>query len=38
VGTDGDSIQFKPANPGLLDQLTQIARPYQLSLIGSTCR
>jgi hypothetical protein len=36
VRTDGDSIQFKPANPWLLDQLTQIARPYRLSLIGST--
>ena len=36
VRTDGDSIQFEPANPWLLDQLTQIARPYRLSLIGST--
>lgn len=33
---DGDSIQFKPANPSLLDRLTQIKRPYRLSSIGST--
>jgi hypothetical protein len=33
---DGDSIQFQPANPALLDQLDQPARPYRLSSIGST--
>ena len=33
---DGDSIQFKPANPQLLDQLDQPGRPYRLTLIGST--
>jgi endonuclease YncB( thermonuclease family) len=33
---DGDSIQFKPANPQLLDRLTQLARPYRLTSIGST--
>jgi hypothetical protein len=32
---DGDSIQFQPANPALLDQLDQPARPYRLSSIGS---
>jgi hypothetical protein len=33
---DGDSIQFQPANPALLDQLDQPARPYRLSSTGST--
>jgi hypothetical protein len=33
---DGDSVQFKPANPQLLDRLTQLARPYRLTTIGST--
>jgi hypothetical protein len=33
---DGDSIQFKPASPQLLDRLTQLARPYRLTSIGST--
>jgi endonuclease YncB( thermonuclease family) len=33
---DGDSIQFKPASPQLLDRLTQPGRPYRLTSIGST--
>jgi hypothetical protein len=33
---DGDSIQFQPANPTLLNRLDQPGRPYRLSLIGST--
>jgi endonuclease YncB( thermonuclease family) len=33
---DGDSIQFKPTNPQLLDQLDQPGRPYRLTLIDST--
>jgi hypothetical protein len=33
---DGDSIQFKPANPGLLNQLDRPGRPYRLTRIGST--
>jgi hypothetical protein len=33
---DGDSIQFQPANPQLLDQLDQPGRPYRLTSIGST--
>jgi hypothetical protein len=33
---DGDSIQFKPANPQLLDRLTRLARPPRLTSIGST--
>jgi hypothetical protein len=33
---DGDSIQFKPANPQLLDRLDQPGRPYRLTLIDST--
>ena len=32
---DGDSIHFKPQNPKLLDQLTKIGQPYNLSAIGS---
>jgi hypothetical protein len=33
---DGDSIQFKPTNPQLLDRLDQPGRPYRLTLIDST--
>jgi hypothetical protein len=33
---DGDSIQFKPADPTLLDRLTKVGRPYRLTSIGST--
>jgi hypothetical protein len=33
---DGDSMQFKPDDPSLLDRLDQIAQPYRLSSIGST--
>jgi endonuclease YncB( thermonuclease family) len=33
---DGDSIQFKPTNPQLLNQLDQPGRPVRLTLIGST--
>jgi endonuclease YncB( thermonuclease family) len=33
---DGDSIQFKPTNPTLLDRLDQPGRPYRLTLIDST--
>ncbi len=33
---DGDSIQFKPDNPALLDQLTRVKQPYRLTKIGST--
>jgi hypothetical protein len=33
---DGDSIQFKPTNPQLLNQLDQPGRPYRLTSIGST--
>jgi endonuclease YncB( thermonuclease family) len=33
---DGDSLHFRPANPALLDRLTQLKRPYHLSAIGST--
>jgi hypothetical protein len=33
---DGDSIQFKPANPALLDRLDQVGRQYRLTKIGST--
>ncbi len=32
---DGDSIHFKPANPDLLNRLTQAGRPYKLTHIGS---
>ena len=32
---DGDSIHFKPANPDLLNRLTQVGRPYKLTNIGS---
>ena len=32
---DGDSIQFKPTNPQLLNQLDQPGRPYRLTAIGS---
>jgi hypothetical protein len=33
---DGDSVQFKPVNPTLLDQLDQPGRPVRLTRIGST--
>jgi endonuclease YncB( thermonuclease family) len=33
---DGDSMQFKPDQPQLLDTLDQVGRPYKLSAIGST--
>jgi hypothetical protein len=33
---DGDSMQFKPDNPALLDQLERIDKPYRLTSIGST--
>src|SRR5215510_14548905 len=33
---DGDSIQFRPDNPNLLDRLQQVGRPYRLTLIKST--
>jgi endonuclease YncB( thermonuclease family) len=33
---DGDSVQFKPANPALLNQLDQPGRPIRLTSIGST--
>lgn len=32
---DGDSIQFRPATPALLDRLTQLDKPYFLGPIGS---
>src|SRR5947208_2214228 len=33
---DGDSMQFKPDKPKLLDQLERNGQPYRLSAIGST--
>ncbi len=33
---DGDSLQFKPSNPDLLNRLTKLVHPYRLSAIGST--
>ena len=33
---DGDSIQFKPANPSLLERLDRVGRPFKLTAIGST--
>lgn len=33
---DGDSMQFKPADPKLLDRLSVIASPVRLTSIGST--
>jgi endonuclease YncB( thermonuclease family) len=33
---DGDSMQFKPNKPTLLDKLDKISSPYRLSKIGST--
>jgi endonuclease YncB( thermonuclease family) len=33
---DGDSIQFKPDNPALLDQLDRVGGAYRLTSIGST--
>jgi endonuclease YncB( thermonuclease family) len=32
---DGDSIQFKPDNPALLDKLDQVKAPHTLTRIGS---
>jgi hypothetical protein len=29
---DGDSMQFKPDDAGLLDKLEQVAQPYRLKL------
>ena len=33
---DGDSMEFKPNDPALLDRLTRVGRPCRLSSIGST--
>ena len=33
---DGDSVQFRPADPGLLDKLLVLDRPVRLTSIGST--
>ncbi|HUK83543.1 MAG TPA: nuclease [Verrucomicrobiae bacterium] len=33
---DGDSMQFKPDKPKLLDKLQKLASPYRLTSIGST--
>lgn len=33
---DGDSMQFKPDNPRLLDRLERIDKPHRLTAIGST--
>jgi endonuclease YncB( thermonuclease family) len=33
---DGDSMQFKPHTPSLLDRLEKIDKPYRLTSIGST--
>ena len=33
---DGDSMQFKPDNVGLLKRLSQIDQPFRLTAIGST--
>ncbi len=33
---DGDSMQFKPDNPTLLDRLERVDKPYLLTSIGST--
>jgi hypothetical protein len=33
---DGDSMQFKPDDPSLLDRLDRVAQPYRLTSIGST--
>jgi endonuclease YncB( thermonuclease family) len=33
---DGDSIQFKPADPALLERLDRVGRPFRLTAIGST--
>jgi hypothetical protein len=32
---DGDSIQFRPDNPTLLDRLTRLQQPYRLNKIGA---
>jgi endonuclease YncB( thermonuclease family) len=33
---DGDSIQFKPTDPTLLERLDRVGRPFKLTAIGST--
>lgn len=33
---DGDSIQFKPTDPTLLERLDRVGRPFRLTAIGST--
>jgi endonuclease YncB( thermonuclease family) len=33
---DGDSLQFKPQKPKLLDKLQKLMNPYRLTSIGST--
>jgi endonuclease YncB( thermonuclease family) len=33
---DGDSIQFRPDDPSLLDRLERVDKPYRLTSIGST--
>ena len=33
---DGDSMQFKPTNPALLDELARTGSPARLTSIGST--
>jgi hypothetical protein len=33
---DGDSIQFKPSDPTLLERLDRVGRPFRLTAIGST--
>jgi hypothetical protein len=33
---DGDSMQFKPDDPTLLDRLERVDKPYRLTSIGST--
>lgn len=32
---DGDSMQFKPNDPGLLSKLTRLSQPFRLTKIGS---
>jgi endonuclease YncB( thermonuclease family) len=33
---DGDSIQFKPTDPALLERLDRVGQPFRLTSIGST--
>jgi len=33
---DGDSVQFRPTDPGLLERLPVLNRPIRLTSIGST--